>query len=78
MGTSRINVQIPLAVTLFLRIGRIRVVLAYDGFVPILEQMAVSLVPTIEVDPIACENLPHALGKGLMPRPPILPSSLIE
>jgi hypothetical protein len=48
---------------------KIRVILAYDGFVPILKQMSVSLVPTIKVNHIAREKLPHTLGKGLAPRP---------
>jgi hypothetical protein len=44
---------------------QIRILLADDGFIPILEQMAMPLVPSVEINRIARQKLSHAPGKAL-------------
>jgi len=47
---------------------QIRVLLADDGLVPILKEMPVSLMPAVEIDHIAGQQLLHALGERPRPR----------
>jgi ketopantoate hydroxymethyltransferase len=41
---------------------KVRVFLAYDRFVSVLKEMALSLVPSIKSDNVSRQNLPHDLA----------------
>src|SRR4030042_2973198 len=56
-GTDRVQVNIP---DEFLQIG---IFLAYNGFVTILEQMAVALVAAIKTDGVTSKEPSHHRGK---------------
>ena len=47
----------------------IRLLLHHDGFVPILEEMAHTLVAAVERPRIPREERPHAAGQGALSRP---------
>jgi hypothetical protein len=47
----------------FLQVG---ILLADDGFVAILKQMAITDMATIEIDHISGEESPHAGGQGVL------------
>jgi hypothetical protein len=60
---ERVQMDIP---NQFLKIG---LFLAYNGFIPILWQMPMALVPPIETDHIPGQQSPYQSGKGNFARP---------
>ena len=48
---------------------KIRIFLAYDRLVTILEKVAMPFVPKIEIDYITSQQLFHASGKGFATSP---------
>jgi hypothetical protein len=50
------------------QLQQIRLLLAENGLVPVLEQMAKPLMAPIEIDRIPGEQLPHALGERAVAR----------
>jgi len=48
---------------------QIRVIFTNDGFIPVLKEMTIPLMPQVKIDHIPRKKFPHTLGNRLPTRP---------